>query len=102
MLPRPPPSTLFPYTTLFRSSEVVETLSVWPPAGGLVTPLNTSRRPWFGLTVTLLFRKQSIERARALTQLHICPGQMLYTAPLTTARPVPVGQLVVIRLSASC
>src|SRR5438874_7484192 len=37
MIPRPPRSTLFPYTTLFRSlrfaSENASASAVWPPAG---------------------------------------------------------------------
>src|SRR5947209_16899130 len=34
MTPRPPPSTLFPYTTLFRSVSGVESLFVGGRAGG--------------------------------------------------------------------
>src|SRR5947209_19039425 len=34
MTPRPPPSTLFPYTTLFRSVSGVESLFVCGRAGG--------------------------------------------------------------------
>src|SRR5207249_9090174 len=36
MLPRPPRSTLFPYTTLFRSTD----------AGGAITSFNRSAREW--------------------------------------------------------
>src|SRR2546427_9643979 len=43
MIRRPPRSTLFPYTTLFRSSSVPSTplrapVATWPPAKGLDRP----------------------------------------------------------------
>src|SRR5438552_10352350 len=50
MLPRPPRSTLFPYTTLFRSKESRTAPSLWPwprfyPAQG-PKPTGRDRRRW--------------------------------------------------------
>src|SRR2546430_8382098 len=36
MIRRPPRSTLFPYTTLFRSAEETESVSLRPPEGSIV------------------------------------------------------------------
>src|SRR5436309_5052245 len=41
MMRRPPRSTLFPYTTLFRSEPVGPTMAtVWPDLASKLTPLN--------------------------------------------------------------
>src|SRR2546422_7553187 len=55
MIRRPPRSTLFPYTTLFRSAVAKLTVTVWPPAGERVTVKTALVVPLFpSITVTLL------------------------------------------------
>src|SRR5690349_23352540 len=46
MIQRPPRSTLFPYTTLFRSCMISST-SFFPPPSGLAMPSSRSRSPSF-------------------------------------------------------
>src|SRR5437588_1327826 len=45
MIPRPPRSTLFPYTTLFRSRQIVtvEAGNVWVHGGGFATYADARR-----------------------------------------------------------
>src|SRR3712207_7620809 len=60
MIRRPPRSTLFPYTTLFRSNKAVSVLPVPQGEGGEVEP----RRPPFGAL------EQNGEIVRADVQPH--------------------------------
>src|SRR2546430_15943283 len=45
MIRRPPRSTLFPYTTLFRSPHPPETTPVYVPRPGARPPMRRRRRP---------------------------------------------------------
>jgi len=67
MIRRPPRSTLFPYTTLFRSLGLAMELSTWPELAGGVDP---TYKPVvaFGLLVgVLLLRPQGLfGRARVV------------------------------------
>src|SRR5438309_8122571 len=45
MIPRPPRSTLFPYTTLFRSRTGVTILQPFPAAGDVAAPNQTAGGP---------------------------------------------------------
>src|SRR3712207_7696896 len=49
MIRRPPRSTLFPYTTLFRSDEDVDRIRQWAVDSGARWGENRSRRERFGL-----------------------------------------------------
>src|SRR5438309_6432342 len=48
MIRRPPTSTLFPYTTLFRSSDLFATLRVRPHLGRVFSPEEEKTRPRCG------------------------------------------------------
>src|SRR2546430_3933165 len=48
MIRRPPRSTLFPYTTLFRSFLLLVVMALWPGVGVLPLVLILGFTSWFG------------------------------------------------------
>src|SRR3712207_8240332 len=63
MIRRPPRSTLFPYTTLFRSRSSKEVLLGWYPATGLEMDerARTAKRTKFG-SIKYVYPKDLIDR----------------------------------------
>src|SRR5688572_33429930 len=53
IIPRPPRSTLFPYTTLFRSDDIAKAVEAFSP-GGIHVYWETTREPDFDKIVSYL------------------------------------------------
>src|SRR5256885_461994 len=100
MIRRPPRSTLFPYTTLFRSNEVPRTKykNQRPKAQDQRPILSMSRRTTFGATVLTIFLILAATLDRKSTRLnssHLVISYAVFclkkktrpSSPRSTARP---------------
>src|SRR2546427_8985288 len=67
MIRRPPRSTLFPYTTLFRSQAL-------PVAVGVYLPISTSSAMFAGGVVRWLIERRARARQQSLAQVESGPG----------------------------
>src|SRR5690348_17935761 len=66
MLPRPPTSTLFPYTTLFRSSSIeLENIAVGHPAVAEAAVIGVAHPKWGERPLLVVVRKPGTELTRS-------------------------------------
>src|SRR2546430_3542788 len=84
MIRRPPRSTLFPYTTLFRSSGSVEAYLNFLRSGGSKFPLETLKAAGVDMTTsapiesTLRLFEQRLDEDRKSTRLNSSHSQISY------------------------
>src|SRR2546427_8844597 len=75
MIRRPPRSTLFPYTTLFRSQAL-------PVAVGVYLPISTSSAMFAGGVVRWLIERRARARQQSLAQVESGPRSEEHTSEL--------------------
>src|SRR5207247_6010078 len=84
MIPRPPRSTLFPYTTLFRSPRLRQRLAL---------PVRRLTSPCFGPTVTRTMGRLAMRRHRVSATLGTLLLLTALAAPVAAQAPIKIGEI---------
>src|SRR2546430_17097023 len=101
MIRRPPRSTLFPYTTLFRSFLLLVVMALWPGVGVLPLVLILGFTSWFGTSRLVRAEVLSVRsreyiaagRALGLSATRVALRHVLPNA----AAPIPVTGTLSVR-----